>query len=274
MPSEDSKAVKKEEPIDDEADGKSLSSMLENRKKKPSRNSNNAAISNSKSRPKEGKVKKEEPVDDDDLDKVPIKSSSSGSRAKPTKLKKEESDDEDEKPISKRSSSTKADKEKEVKKKKKKGEEKKAAAQKEGKRERKVYDLPGQKRDPPEERDPLRIFYETMYKQIPHSEMAEFWMMESGLLPLAEAKKVFEKKQKKIQKQKLSSPMKAGSAVKGSTKSVTAKKTPPVSPVSSNKKKTDLKVAPKQTKKRKAEESSDDDFDNVLASKTKKQKVT
>ncbi|XP_052886167.1 uncharacterized protein LOC108469635 isoform X1 [Gossypium arboreum] len=68
-----------------------------------------------------------------------------------------------------------------MKKKKKKGEEKKAAAEKEVKREKKVYDLPGQKRDPPEERDPLRIFYETMYQQIPHSEMAQFWSKELQL---------------------------------------------------------------------------------------------
>ena len=98
-------------------------------------------------------------------------------------------------------------------------------------------------------------------------------MMESGLLPIAEAKKVFEKKQKKIQQQKLSSPMKAVSAVKGSTKSVAVKKSPPISLVSSNKKITDSKVAPQQTKKRKAEESSDDDFEDVLASRMKKQRA-
>ncbi|XP_021906466.1 uncharacterized protein LOC110821064 isoform X2 [Carica papaya] len=42
------------------------------------------------------------------------------------------------------------------------------------KREKKVYSLPGQKYDPPEEREPLRIFYESLSKQIPESEMAEF----------------------------------------------------------------------------------------------------
>ncbi|KAB2030949.1 hypothetical protein ES319_D05G269200v1 [Gossypium barbadense] len=273
MPFEDSKSVKKEEPEDDNEDLKSLSSMAENRKKKSASNRNNAAFSNSKSRPKEAKVRKEDPVETDDEDEKPISKRSSATKA--TNPKKEESDDEDEKPISKRSSATKADKEREMKKKKKKGEEKKAAAGKEVKREKKVYDLPGQKRDPPEERDPLRIFYETMYQQIPHSEMAQFWMMESGLLPLAEAKKVFEKKQKKIKQQKLSSPMKPGSAVKSSTGSVTVKRTPMVSPGSSNKKKTDSKVAPKQTKKRKAEESesSDDDFENTLVSRMKKQKA-
>lgn len=68
-----------------------------------------------------------------------------------------------------------------------------------------MYDLPGQKRDSPEEvsfslflrisnkkfvlgflkllicleldlqRDPLRIFYETLYNQVPSSEMAAIW---------------------------------------------------------------------------------------------------
>ncbi|XP_020703365.1 uncharacterized protein LOC110114727 isoform X2 [Dendrobium catenatum] len=40
---------------------------------------------------------------------------------------------------------------------------------------KKVYTLPGQKYDLPEEREPLRIFYELLSKQIPTSEMAEFW---------------------------------------------------------------------------------------------------
>lgn len=44
-----------------------------------------------------------------------------------------------------------------------------------GKAVKKVYSLPGQKFDPPEEREPLRIFYESLSKQIPSSEMAEFW---------------------------------------------------------------------------------------------------
>ncbi|XAR70855.1 hypothetical protein NMG60_11027888 [Bertholletia excelsa] len=62
-------------------------------------------------------------------------------------------------------------------------------------REKKVYSLPGQKYDIPEERDPLRLFYESLWKQIPSSEMAEFWMMEHGLLSPGRAKKAYEKKQ-------------------------------------------------------------------------------
>eukprot|EP00252_Welwitschia_mirabilis_P015500 TRINITY_DN3407_c0_g1_i1.p1 TRINITY_DN3407_c0_g1~~TRINITY_DN3407_c0_g1_i1.p1 ORF type:complete len:221 (+),score=70.68 TRINITY_DN3407_c0_g1_i1:183-845(+) len=73
---------------------------------------------------------------------------------------------------------------------------------------KKVYDLPGQKHDPPEERDPLRIFYESLYEQRPESEMAQLWMMEHGLLSPADAKKVFEKKQKKQQQGKVGTPVK------------------------------------------------------------------
>ncbi|KAI9191660.1 hypothetical protein LWI28_011586 [Acer negundo] len=64
-------------------------------------------------------------------------------------------------------------------------------------REKKVFTLPGQKFDPPEEREPLRIFYESLWNQIPTSEMAEFWMMEHGLLSPDRAKKAHERKQRK-----------------------------------------------------------------------------
>lgn len=104
--------------------------------------------------------------------------------------------------------------------------------------------------------------------------------MECGLLPEEVAKKVFEKKQKKNQLQKLGSPMKTVVTVNKTSKSVTAKKETLSSPVSSQKKKKtpDSKVASKQTKKRKiedgscSEDGSDDDF--VLSTKvTKRQKV-
>ncbi|KAJ1689880.1 hypothetical protein LUZ63_014035 [Rhynchospora breviuscula] len=81
-----------------------------------------------------------------------------------------------------------------------------------GKTEKKVYSLPGQKHDPPEEREPLRIFYESLWKQIPTSEMAEFWMMEHGLLSPERAKKAYEKKQKKQHQLRTGTPVK--SAVK------------------------------------------------------------
>eukprot|EP00898_Chlorokybus_atmophyticus_P007087 jgi/Chlat1/737/Chrsp104S01218 len=64
------------------------------------------------------------------------------------------------------------------------------------KRERKVFDLPGQRYETPLERDPLRIFYETLREQRPSSEMAEIWLMDRGLLPKEEAAKAFATKQK------------------------------------------------------------------------------
>ncbi|XP_010917830.1 uncharacterized protein [Elaeis guineensis] len=75
--------------------------------------------------------------------------------------------------------------------------------------EKKVYSLPGQKYDPPEEREPLRIFYESLSKQIPSSEMAEFWMMEHGLLSPERAKKAYERKQKRQQQLRMGTPIKS-----------------------------------------------------------------
>ena len=86
-------------------------------------------------------------------------------------------------------------------------------------REKKVYSLPGQKHDPPEQvlnpyhwclevrklisiysnqlslilvvfygccwqKEPLRFFYESLSKQIPASEMAEFWWVSISILQL------------------------------------------------------------------------------------------
>jgi len=76
-------------------------------------------------------------------------------------------------------------------------------------REKKVYTLTGQKFDPPEEREPLRIFYESLSQQIPKSEMAEFWMMEHGLLSPERAKKAYEKKQRKQKELRMGTPVKS-----------------------------------------------------------------
>lgn len=74
---------------------------------------------------------------------------------------------------------------------------------------KKVYTLPGQKYDIPEEREPLRIFYESLSQQIPTSEMAEFWMMEHGLLPPDKAKKAYERKQRKQHQLRTGTPIKS-----------------------------------------------------------------
>ncbi|KAB2077424.1 hypothetical protein E1A91_A06G100100v1 [Gossypium mustelinum] len=76
-------------------------------------------------------------------------------------------------------------------------------------REKKVYTLPGQKHDPPEEREPLRIFYESLLKQIPTSEMAEFWMMEHGLLSPEKSRKAYEKKQRRQKQLRTGTPIKS-----------------------------------------------------------------
>ncbi|GJP61006.1 hypothetical protein CLOP_g9510 [Closterium sp. NIES-67] len=65
------------------------------------------------------------------------------------------------------------------------------------KKERAVFDLPGQLREAPEENEPLRIFYESLYNQIPESEMAQIWMMEHGLLDEDEARRVLVIKQRR-----------------------------------------------------------------------------
>ncbi|GFQ02805.1 hypothetical protein PHJA_002424400 [Phtheirospermum japonicum] len=144
------------------------------------------------------------------------------------------------------------------------------------KRERKVFDLPGQKRDPPEERDPLRIFYETLYKQVPASEMAAIWMMETGLLPKDEAKKVFDRKLKKAQQLKLSSPMKTVVTVKRKANSITIEKKSATSPVSSTQKKkttpTSASKAASKKRKSKDESSEDEDDDDDFVVDTKKLK--
>ncbi|CAK9148288.1 unnamed protein product [Ilex paraguariensis] len=92
------------------------------------------------------------------------------------------------------------------------------------KRKRKECDFPGQTRDPPDERYPLRIFYETLYKQAPNSEMAALWMMESGLLSKEVAKKVLKRKKKRIQQHKLDLPMKAVVIVKKNAETILVKR--------------------------------------------------
>nr|GMD41440.1 Ubiquitin carboxyl-terminal hydrolase FAF [Ipomoea batatas] len=122
-------------------------------------------------------------------------------------------------------------------------------------REKKVYSLPGQKFDVPEEREPLRLFYESLSKQIPSSEMAEFWLMEHGLLSPDRAKKAFEKKQRK-QKQ-----LRTGTPIKSPTR--------PVSIGSSKQPQQASKNGEIKAKKR-LNKDSDDDDDFILSPKRRK----
>ncbi|KAL2525541.1 hypothetical protein Adt_10595 [Abeliophyllum distichum] len=93
-------------------------------------------------------------------------------------------------------------------------------------REKKVYSLPGQKYDVPEEREPLRIFYESLSKQIPSSEMAEFWLMEHGMLSPERAKKAFEKKQRKQKQLRMGTPIKSPPTPQASKPGITKKSLP------------------------------------------------
>nr|ACU23417.1 unknown [Glycine max] len=123
-------------------------------------------------------------------------------------------------------------------------------------REKKVYSLPGQKHDPPEQKEPLRIFYESLSKQIPTSDMAEFWLMEHGLQSPEKAKKAFEKRQRKQKELRTGTPVKLS---KPPTKTATSQKQQQVS------KNGDIKA-----KKRIVNESDDDDDDFILSHKRRK----
>ncbi|GAU24980.1 hypothetical protein TSUD_312150 [Trifolium subterraneum] len=263
MPSEDSKPVKKEDDYNDEDKISTFKKVTKSNAKPPQSN----------------KVSKLKKVPKQETEPIPHATSASRSKVKNEVNDDDyDEDEDDEKPIAKKISKTKVVKKVKKVMKKVKKEEKVVVTEekKKIKKERKVYDLPGQKRDPPEERDPLRIFYESLHEQIPTSEMAQIWLMESGLLPKEVAKKVFEKKQKKAMQQKVTSSVKAGTPMReGPNRCITVKKASSTTPNSSAKKKTTNSKS-KPTKKRKSEsissEDDDSDFD-VGSATTKKRKV-
>jgi len=115
--------------------------------------------------------------------------------------------DSDDEPISKPKKS---------KKKKEKKATKKRASNKKTTKPKKKYDMPGQKKDTPNELNGARIFYETLREQIPESKMAEDWLLKYGLLPLEEAKAIVEAQQK--------SKGKSSTYVRPRTKAMTVKK--------------------------------------------------
>ncbi|RLN39078.1 ABC transporter F family member 4 [Panicum miliaceum] len=247
--------VKKEEDDDDEEDNLPIS---HSRAKKGNEKQKGTVNSNTKT----SKVKKQE-VESDDDDFMPTlqkkKNASAGaSNAKASKVKKLKDEDlEDLKENKKRKKRVGV----------KEGAKMTIVKGEKVKKERKVYELPGQKHDPPADRDPLRIFYESLYEQIPTSDMAATWLMEWGLLPLDVARKFFEKKQG----QKLKSPVKTTVSKRKPT-------SPTKTPASSAMKSVSAKKSagkPTSQKKRKASSESDDDDDFVMApkAKTKRQKA-
>ncbi|XP_071702236.1 uncharacterized protein [Rutidosis leptorrhynchoides] len=137
-------------------------------------------------------------------------------------------------------------------------------------REKKVYSLPGQKFDVPEEREPLRIFYESLSKQIPSSEMAEFWLMEHGMLSPERAKKAYEKKQRRQKEIRMGTPIKSPPSRPESSKR--PQQLSPPSRVESSKKPQPIPVSKNGDAKAKTRvmNDSDDDDDFVLSHKRRK----
>lgn len=76
---------------------------------------------------------------------------------------------------------------------------------------KKVFELPGQRKDIPHELDGGRIFYESLRKQIPTSKMAEEYLLKHGLLPLEEAQKIVDKMEEAKQNKSGSAKKKSGS---------------------------------------------------------------
>ncbi|CAA2960079.1 Hypothetical predicted protein [Olea europaea subsp. europaea] len=126
-------------------------------------------------------------------------------------------------------------------------------------REKKVFSLPGQKYDVPEEREPLSIFYESLSKQIPSSEMAEFWLMEHGMLSPERARKAFEKKQRKQKQLRMGTPIKSSTTPPSSSSKPAISKKPLLAPKSGDAK----------AKKRILVDSDEED-DFVLSPKRRK----
>ncbi|CAH9095089.1 unnamed protein product [Cuscuta europaea] len=235
----------------------------------PNRKRSSNKISDCKAKPM-----KQEAVDDFQV----CKSKAAVKKTEKKKMKDVEQEDEDDsKDCKSKNAANKTEKEK-VKK-----EEEDLQIITGKKKEKKVYDLPGQKRDPPGEGDPLRIFYESLYKQLPESDMATIWMMESGLLPKEKAAQVFEKRQKKSIK--FSSPMKAvGGSVKRESDCVNTKekkKRNRPSPAASQRKRTaPSKMSNKNNKNKRMKDDDDaglsdaDDDDDFVAAPRKKRKTS
>ncbi|CAL1373443.1 unnamed protein product [Linum trigynum] len=124
-------------------------------------------------------------------------------------------------------------------------------------RVKKAFSLAGQKYDPPEEREPVRIFYESLSEQIPSSEMAEFWMMEHGLLSPERSKKAYVKKQRKQKMQRMGTPIKSA-------------KTPSKPESSSHRQQQASSNKGDIKSKKRLVDDSDDDYNLVLSAKRKK----
>ena len=57
-------------------------------------------------------------------------------------------------------------------------------------KKRATFDLPGQKKETPDELNSLRMFHEAAYKEFPDCESSEKWLLQHGLIPKAQAIKL------------------------------------------------------------------------------------
>ena len=115
-----------------------------------------------------------------------------------------------------------------------------------------MYELPGQKKDTPDELDCLRMFYESMYNENPQSELAEKWCLIHGIIPRNKLDAVIKKH---------GIPGKVGGASTPKTAPAPLKKGQ-ASPAVKNEK------AP-EVKKKEQEKNADSDDDVPLANKKK-----
>lgn len=144
------------------------------------------------------------------------------------------------------------------------------------KREKKVYDLPGQTKETPVETDPLRMFYSSLLEQRPESEMAEKWCLQHGLIDKARVEEVAKKYARKQAKAEAKARVKkaAGATKKataGNAKAAETKKRKAPAKAADKPKKAKAAQKPKPKKKpapKPAEsDSSDSDDDVPLASR-------
>jgi len=99
---------------------------------------------------------------------------------------------------------------------------KKIVATSKSSKSKKVYAMPGQKKDTPGELNGARIFYESLRQQNPNSKMAEEYLLKYGLLPYKEAAAIV-KAQQELKGKAKSATKKKSNVEKSSTKTKGAK---------------------------------------------------
>lgn len=148
--------------------------------------------------PKQRVVASSDSSDDEQIIRKPLRIKAERKPPPTRKRKKSMTDSSDEEFLKPPVKKAKRIKVKQIKKttvKKKTKTKKKSAGTKTPKRTRKVYDMPGQRKETPSELNGLRIFYESCAEQCVGSKMAENWLLIHGLLPKKEAQRIMKEKE-------------------------------------------------------------------------------